>query len=122
MSPQPATCSPLEALETRQLMAAGPLLPQTAPLFGPDQYAFADFNNDGNADLATLRDGRVRVGLGDGDGAFEPAPRLGFRVPDFQRTLAAGDFNGDGRTDIVVVNSLDSGKATFAVLLNDGQW
>jgi hypothetical protein len=96
----------LEGLEPRQLMAAGPLLPllpAPAPAFGPDQYALADLNADGKADLATLRDGRVRVGLGKGDGTFDAAPDLSFRVPSMHRALAAGDFNGDGRTDLAAI-------------------
>jgi hypothetical protein len=106
---------PLESLEPRQLMAAGPILsPQATPAFAPHQYALADLNADGKADLATLAAGRVRVGLGNGDATFQPAPQLAFRVPDFQRTLAAGDFNGDGRDDLAALGRRPCGSGGLA--------
>jgi hypothetical protein len=64
----------------------------------------ADFNSDGNADVAVgSAAGQASVLLGDGHGGFALAPfapfdmnPAGLQVPD----LLAGDFNGDGHPDI----------------------
>jgi len=85
----------------------------------PHDVAIADFNADGNHDLAVSNscyfydcyDGNVSVLLGRGDGTFAAqtqwAPGQGttFR-PARVRT---GDFNGDGREDVAVANNLFRG-------------
>ena len=82
----------------------------------------ADFNKDGVLDGASLQGrstGMITVGVSNPEGTFQGFTCAAGPSPG---AIAAGDFNGDGWTDIVVVNSLSSGKATFAVLLNDGNW
>jgi hypothetical protein len=67
----------------------------------PAQIVTADFNRDGNLDLAiadTLRGG-VAVLLGNGDGTFQPAIRLNVSNP---YALAVADVNGDGIPDLLV--------------------
>jgi len=68
---------------------------------GPRQVVTADFNNDGNLDLAvSLEDeGKVAVLLGRGDGSF--LPPLKFRAQG-AIGLAVGDLNNDGKPDMVV--------------------
>ncbi len=64
----------------------------------------ADFNRDGNADLATCShlDGRVYYMRGNGNGTFQ-SPSAGFLVAGHGSTsLGAGDFNSDGNPDLVV--------------------
>ena len=51
--------------------------------------------------------------LGNGDGTFQPARQ--FALSNTPQTLAVGDFNGDGNTDIAVV-----GASTLSVLLGNG--
>jgi hypothetical protein len=78
----------------------------------PWSVAIGDINGDGKLDLATIpyepevkdpKDFGVTVLLGDGKGGFtkmrgSPLSLAGCRGPD---TVAIGDVNGDGLTDIV---------------------
>ncbi|MFI5114570.1 MAG: FG-GAP-like repeat-containing protein [Terriglobales bacterium] len=70
----------------------------------------ADFNGDGKADIAVANYGwnssngnGVFVLLGNGDGTFK-APITVTAAPQYSYTyaLAAGDFNKDGKTDLLV--------------------
>lgn len=80
------------------------------------QLAAADFNGDGNLDLALATGGsQVEVVLGDGSGAFS-AP-ASYPVGSGSSTLVAGDFNADGWPDLAVANATDQ---TIAVLYNQG--
>jgi len=75
----------------------------------------ADFNGDGNLDLAVSNDsnqGLVSVFLGNGDGSFQSASS--YQVGKVPEGLAVGDLNGDGIPDLAVVNSQD---ATITILL-----
>lgn len=81
---------------------------------GPAGIVIGDFNGDGNADFGLIKsvpDANysipISIYLGKGNGTFY-AP-TDFIAQDFDIgpdvTLAAGDFNGDGRVDIVVAGS-----------------
>jgi Bacterial Ig-like domain (group 3)/FG-GAP-like repeat len=76
----------------------------------------ADFNRDGNLDLATSEydASSVRVLLGKGNGGFQS---LGRYPACHAHGLATGDFNGDGFADLVVA---DAGCGEVTVLLGNG--
>lgn len=94
-------------------------VPATACVSG---VASADFNGDGNQDLVLTsacvydQGNSVTVITGNGDGTFTTwaTPQTGHDAG----AVTVGDFNGDGRPDIAVVNS--DGSATVTVLLNKG--
>src|SRR5205085_736599 len=73
---------------------------------GPFSIAVGDFNGDGKQDLATANGGSgdVTVLLGDGSGGFVPGPASPIPAGDAARSVAVGDFNGDGKQDLVVAN------------------
>jgi hypothetical protein len=77
----------------------------------PVALALADFNGDGNLDAVVANEctttvggcnGTVGVLLGRGDGSFQsPVNYSGGSNPS---SVAVGDFNGDGKIDVAVVN------------------
>ena len=89
----------------------------------PASVATGDFNGDGKPDLiaANGRSGDVTVLLGNGKGKFQTGPNYaagyaGYRVSAL--AMAVGDFNGDGKPDLVV----SGGDPQYVnVLLNLGE-
>jgi hypothetical protein len=73
-----------------------------------------DFNGDDNPDLAVAGDDIVFILLGDGNGVFQA--EAGFGVGSSPESVAVGDFNGDGRLDLVTSNY---GGDSVTVLLNN---
>ena len=70
--------------------------------------AIADFNGDSKPDIvvANFASGSVSVFLGNGAGSFQNAisSPVVSGVASAPFTLAAGDFNGDGATDVAVIS------------------
>jgi hypothetical protein len=99
----------------------------------PTAVVSGDFNNDGILDLAVTDGncayqeegmalyelvcdaGTVSILLGNGDGSFQP--HLDYATGKNPTALAAGDFNGDGKLDLAIVNAEDG---SVSVLLGQG--
>lgn len=73
----------------------------------PRDVAVADFNGDGDADLAVVNrgDDDVTILFGTGTGDFTEAPTSTENVRNRPTAIAAGDFNGDTNPDLAVTNS-----------------
>ncbi|MBZ5707041.1 MAG: VCBS repeat-containing protein [Acidobacteriia bacterium] len=95
----------------------------------PRSIAVGDFNGDGNLDLAVADEvrgapGTVSILLGNPNGTFQPLVSYGtgFRP----KSVAVGDFNGDGKLDLAVANLtshnvsvlLGKGDGTFQTAVN----
>jgi hypothetical protein len=90
----------------------------------PWQVAIADINHDGNADIIVIPYDRdvtnskqiaVTVLLGDGKGGFRPMPNSPLPLVDCHgaTSVAAGDLQGNGFQDIVVLCALSKNLAIF---------
>jgi len=92
-------------------------LPATAT--GPIAMTSADFNSDGNLDLAIVNQTthNVVVLLGNGNATFSLANGSPFAVGNMPVAIATGDLNSDSHPDLVVVNQSDN---TISVLLGNG--
>jgi len=85
----------------------------------PVWVAVADFNNDGIQDLAVINqsNNNVSILLGNGSGGFTASGTSPFATGTHPTSLATGDFNGDGNTDLAITNSIDD---TVTILLGNG--
>jgi hypothetical protein len=87
------------------------------------QVIVADVNGDGKPDIivsnaggTTATDlGAVYLLLNNGDGTFKPATTLS--AGPYPQSIAAADFNGDGKVDLAVANV---GNSEVSILLGNG--
>ena len=84
------------------------------------QAVTADFNGDGITDVAAVNffggaAGIVGIRLGNGNGTFGPV--TSYTLGNESRSIAVGDFNNDGKADLVVGQNSDD---NIAILLGNG--
>lgn len=116
----------LEGLEDRRVLA--PLAPFEYAVTSPISVTTGDFNGDGKVDLATadfslnyLPD--VSVLQGNGDGTFQAARYYATDATiGGSGSIEAGDFNGDGKLDLVASEAQgdEVGDGLISVLLGNG--
>jgi len=86
----------------------------------PNDIAIADFNKDGNPDLAIANTevAELTVLLGNGKGGFAQAPHSPYKVYARPHThgIAVADFNGDGRLDMATD---DWGENKVSIVFGD---
>lgn len=101
---------------------------------GGAPFVLADFNKDGNPDLAcvgetTAGQGELAIALGNGDGTFFSPTVLNIAGGDTARSaqLAAADFDGDGNVDVALFDDeaysgifYGKGDGTFTYVNSSG--
>jgi len=81
-----------------------------------------DLNGDGRADLVLAGANGLVVRYGQADGTFSASsPLVSFTLNISPNMVLAGDFNGDGYTDLILLESQLNGTSSYQVLLNDGR-
>jgi hypothetical protein len=85
------------------------------PLLGNTHIA-VDLNGDGRLDLAGSGANSAAVMLNNGNGTFQP--KVQYPVAGQTQHLAAGDFNSDGRIDLVV--TINTPQISLSLLLGNG--
>jgi len=89
------------------------------------QYvAVADFNGDGKLDIAASDNfnGVVQIFTGNGDGTFATGATYKTDTAAGANPvgLIVGDFNGDGKPDLAIVNNHGGTTANVGILINNG--
>jgi hypothetical protein len=91
--------------------------------FGPSIYV-TDFNGDGKADLAYCEsdqnNGKLWIMIGKGDGTFKKPVSIPIQNGIYGFSFAVGDFNSDGKTDLLVNYNLTNFQSETDLYLGNG--
>jgi hypothetical protein len=116
-----AVCVAIFALAASKASAQSYLFNEAGFTTGasPQALTSADFNSDGQPDVAVVNHGAATVSilLGKSSGTF--APKVDYGVGNDPDAVVAADFNGDGKIDLAVVSS--NGDAVLLLIgVGDG--
>lgn len=86
----------------------------------PYSIVVEDINLDGNQDIiaTNISSCTIMVLLGDGLGGFKTTKESKLANGKLPKSIALGDFNGDGKPDLAVANT---GNNSISVLLGNGE-
>jgi hypothetical protein len=117
----------LHPLAKAQQFLTAPIYLTGTPTAGlqPNFIATGDFNDDGQPDLviSDYYTSQISVLISNGNGTFRPAITYSSGPDDpLAETVQTGDFNGDGKLDIAVVDSsIPQGESGgVSILLGNG--
>ena len=87
-----------------------PATPEVTVGDTPQSVAIGDFNGDGIQDFAAANDNsnNVSIRLGNGSGGFTSPATPEVAVGSNPRSVAIGDFNGDGKQDFAAANQFSN--------------
>ncbi len=86
-------------------------------------FTVGDFNGDGKLDVIVVTYGYTITGsilLGNGDGTLQSPVPLNQNIGNGYTAAASGDFNGDGKLDLLLLTPDFGSGATMAILLGNG--
>lgn len=101
-----------------------PIVTNLSPGQYPTALAIGDFNGDKKLDVAVLLSlplqgsYAIAVLLGNGDGSFQPA--VNYSSGPQPSSIQIGDFNGDGKLDLVTLNFDNGGQISVYLGKGDG--
>lgn len=97
------------------------LAPVQLSSFDVLDLATGDFNKDGHPDLAMVAGDSTCIALNSGSGSFSDPFCIPLQPPLRLRSLAVGDFDGDGNLDIVASgDDADTTEPSVAIYLGTG--
>ena len=84
----------------------------------PKSIQASDFNNDTKPDIVVINGSGASVLLGNGDGTLQPPVSYG--SSNFATSVAVGDFDADGKSDLAVSSYGSGSNAVVSIMLGNG--